>query len=406
MKVLISAYACEPGAGSEPGAGWTWARAAARHHEIWLLTRANNREPIESALRAEGLPSIHPVYVDLPPWSTKWKKGQRGIRSYYFLWQRRALWVARRLHRQIRFDVAHHLTLAVDWMPAGVSRIPGLPFVWGPVGGTTGVPRCLWRWLGLRGCLLEAARELITRPMRFVFGDAVARRAALVVAQNRDVAARFAARASAVVVEPNVAFDAGLTTRARCPVRNGGRALFVGRLLPWKGMRLALAALVEEPASQWRLDVYGDGPERPTLERMAARLGLSERVTFHGLRPRAEILDALSTVDALLFPSLHDAAGWSVGEALALGCPVVCLDRGGPPLLIGEQGGVAVPASGTVARELAQALEQVVRIPSFRLSWGEDRLPDLLDEWYERAVQGRGRTRTPRRYLARGPSRF
>ena len=50
MKILVSAYACEPGKGSEPGAGWLWARAAARRHEVWVLTRANNREAIEAAL--------------------------------------------------------------------------------------------------------------------------------------------------------------------------------------------------------------------------------------------------------------------------------------------------------------------------------------------------------------------
>ncbi len=50
MKVLVSAYACEPGKGSEPGAGWNWVVAAARQHELCVLTRANNRESIEAAL--------------------------------------------------------------------------------------------------------------------------------------------------------------------------------------------------------------------------------------------------------------------------------------------------------------------------------------------------------------------
>ena len=48
MKLLISAYACEPGLGSEPGAGWNCVRQAARFHEVWVLTRENNREPIEN----------------------------------------------------------------------------------------------------------------------------------------------------------------------------------------------------------------------------------------------------------------------------------------------------------------------------------------------------------------------
>jgi hypothetical protein len=38
MKILISAYSCEPGMGSEPGVGWNIAREVAKYHEVWVLT--------------------------------------------------------------------------------------------------------------------------------------------------------------------------------------------------------------------------------------------------------------------------------------------------------------------------------------------------------------------------------
>lgn len=57
--------------------------------------------------------------------------------------------------------------------------------------------------------------------------------------------------------------------------------------------------------------------------------------------------------DVFLFPSLHDEGGWVVGEALAAGLPVVCIDRGGPPA-IGGHGVELGPAEATAAR-LAKA---------------------------------------------------
>ena len=42
MRVLVSAFACDPTEGSEPGAGWAWARAAAVEHDVWLMTRPQN----------------------------------------------------------------------------------------------------------------------------------------------------------------------------------------------------------------------------------------------------------------------------------------------------------------------------------------------------------------------------
>ena len=55
MKVLMSAYACEPGKGSEPAVGWNWALQAARRHEVWVLTRGNN--PRSNRGRASGVAS-------------------------------------------------------------------------------------------------------------------------------------------------------------------------------------------------------------------------------------------------------------------------------------------------------------------------------------------------------------
>jgi glycosyltransferase involved in cell wall biosynthesis len=389
MRVLVSAYACQPGAGSEPGAGWEWARAAAVHHEVWLLTRRNLAEGIEQARRHEQSLRLHPVYVDLPAWVRRAKRGRFGIYWYYPLWQVAAFRTGRRLHREVGFEVVHHVTLAMDWMPAGVAFLRGVPLVWGPVGGATGVPLGLARWLGLRGCLGEFLREVMTRPLRLVFGRTIARRATLMLAQNHDVAAAFPG-ARRTVIEPHSAIHTN--GRAAGPASGTGhgrararRAVFVGRLVAWKGPRMAIAAIARPEASAWTLDLYGDGRQLALLRRFAERLGVADRVTFKGQRPRTEAMAALSSADALLFPSIHDQAPFAVAEALSLGCPVVCLDRGGPAVLVGEGEGVKVRSTGTVVEDLAAGLAGLG--PRIRpvSRWSAERLPGQLAEWYREA---------------------
>src|SRR6185503_8049789 len=113
VRLLAFAYACEPIEGSEPGAGWMWARMLARHADTWVITRSNNREPIEAAIdETPERGTLHFVYVDLPTWARFWKRGSRGLRLYYLLWQMAALRSARRLHEADRFDLVWHLTLA------------------------------------------------------------------------------------------------------------------------------------------------------------------------------------------------------------------------------------------------------------------------------------------------------
>ena len=94
-RVLVSSYACEPGRGSEPGVGWNWVRQIARHNPTWIITRWNNKAPIERALEQDPLPNAHFVYFDLPRWASWWKKGARGLHLYYYLWQLAAFFEAR-----------------------------------------------------------------------------------------------------------------------------------------------------------------------------------------------------------------------------------------------------------------------------------------------------------------------
>jgi glycosyltransferase involved in cell wall biosynthesis len=162
--------------------------------------------------------------------------------------------------------------------------------------------------------------------------------------------------------------------------------VFAGRLLAWKGVAIALDALTMAPAANWELHVYGDGRDRRRLERRAQRLGIEDRVRFLGRRARTEVLEALSRADALLMPSIADAAGWIVAEAVSLGCPVVCLDRGGPPWLIRDGGGEAVPLNRVTPRLVAEALQRTgpAGAPSSR--WSADRLPEVVRRVYGQAT--------------------
>ncbi|ADB31827.1 glycosyl transferase group 1 [Kribbella flavida DSM 17836] len=389
-KVLISAYACRPTGGSEPGAGWAWAKAAARDHDVWLLTRGKFAPEIAEELAVRPVPGLTLVPLELPKWLLKLRRRHADVYWYYPLWQRLAGRTAERLHQQHGFDVVHHLTFAVDWMPAGVVRRSTAKVIWGPVGGSTAVPLPMAHWLGPRGLAGELVRRAWTGVARRVVGRHLAQTADLVVAQNNDVAEQFAPHARELVVQPNVAIRRFASASGPYEPYGGPgekTALFVGRLIPWKGLLLAISALARPEAAHWELRVIGDGPDWRRAERHAEQLGVRDRVEFVGQLPREEVLAALLRADALLAPSLREAAGWAVTEALASGCPVVCVDRGGPSVIVGPGEGVAVPWRGDVVGELARGLASLTgRIhPVDR--WGPDRLPALLATWYNNSTR-------------------
>src|SRR6266851_8896447 len=114
LKVLMSAYACEPHKGSEPEVGWQWALQMARFHDVTVLTRANNRLSIEAelALLAGRQPLPKFVYHDRSGALLDLKFRSRTIKWYYLLWQRSARDVIERLDEARPFDLMHHVTFA------------------------------------------------------------------------------------------------------------------------------------------------------------------------------------------------------------------------------------------------------------------------------------------------------
>src|SRR5215510_6227488 len=136
LRVLLSAYACEPGKGSEPEVGWQWALQMARFHDVTVLTRENNRANIESELeRLKGrqpLPNF--VYHERGAGLLNLKRRSKAVQLYYLLWQRSAWDVIARLHAERPFELMHHVTFAAFRYPVAIWG-HGAPCIWGPVGG-------------------------------------------------------------------------------------------------------------------------------------------------------------------------------------------------------------------------------------------------------------------------------
>ncbi len=379
LKVLISAYACEPGSGSEPGVGWNQVLQTARFHRVWVLTRANNRTPIEEGLRAHPDCSVHWVYYDLPPWLRFWKRGQRGVHLYYYLWQMGAFFAGRSLDRRIRFDIVHHVTFANYWLPSFLALLRP-PFLWGPVGGGESTPRPFLRLYGLRGRAYETLREAARRIGEREPGVRLtARRAALALATTAETARRLrriGCRRVRVMSEAGLSrADLGaLGSLQPTPEGSPYRLVSVGRLLHLKGFQLGLMAFARlretHPASEYWL--IGEGPERPALERLALRLGLGERVRFLGRLGRDEVFRRLAECDVLVHPSLHESGGWVCLEAMAAGRPVICLDHGGPGTQVTSEAGVKVlPVDPERAvRDIASAMAAFAADRELRRSAG------------------------------------
>lgn len=147
---------------------------------------------------------------------------------------------------------------------------------------------------------------------------------------------------------------------ARVPDGPVRRLLFVGLLVPRKGVHLLLDALASaDVPADVHLVVAGDGPERDRLQEQAVRLGVADRVTFLGFR--SDVPALLAEADALVLPSEMEQQPLVVIEALGAGKPVLATDVGGVGEMVQDAGLVVPPGDVTALagglRRLTTALD-------------------------------------------------
>jgi glycosyltransferase involved in cell wall biosynthesis len=396
MKVLLSAYACEPGRGTELGVGWNTAWEISKYHEVWVLTRPDDgRESIELELERHPNPNLHFVYFTLPIIGGAWKWGQGVIQVHYYLWQIQAYFVALKLHQEIRFDVAQHVTFVRYSTPSFLALLP-IPFIWGPVGGGESAPIKFWKEFSLRGKIYELLRKFSHWVgERDPFTGITAQRSFVARAATEETASRLrtlGCRQVQVISQVGL-LPEELSDLEKYPFNDQSpfRFISIGRFLHWKGFHLGIMAFAKANLKDSEYWLLGQGPEQINLEGLVDRLGITHQVKFWRELPRSQAFELLGKCDVLIHPSLHDSGGFVCLEAMASGRPVICLDLGGPGVQVTETTGFKIAADNPEqsVNDLAKAMIRVATEPDLKIKMGNAGRRRVKDQynWEEKGKE-------------------
>lgn len=364
-RILIFAYACEPGRGSEPGAGWGLVMTIARSFQCVVLTGPEHIEGIRHWEKANHRSGLEFIEVSEPPWGRFTKTHRVLWFLLYAAWLREAGRVARDLIVEQRFDAVFHATYSAYWLPTPAVHL-NLPSVWGPVGGAVTIPPRLQRLvplLGLPGEMLDfvAVRLLARAPAT----RRTQRAASVVIAQNEDTLRRLPPNPDTRVLNHALFVELPQVVSSL----RGSHLLWVSPMETRKGPRLVIQALMHTP-DHVRLVMVGDGPQRRNIERQAARLGLSGRIEFLGWVERTEVLELLAGCAAAVFTGLREEGGLALAEAMLTGTPVIVLAHGGAEAIAGastDPDRVALIEPTTLsetARRMGEAMTRFSQTPS------------------------------------------
>jgi len=377
LKILVSAYACNPYKGSEEGVGWGWINAIAGYHDLWVITAKFHRKDIEKAMRSNGSSNqnIKFHYVPVKPWHYAPTKGWRLIENsimkpimnwVYTLWQKDAYSIGIGLHDQIRFDLVHQLTYVGFRFPGHLWKLD-IPFVWGPIGGLENTPWRFFPKLGFRGCIYYTLRNLrnsfhrrfLSQPKQ-AFKKA---RGSVLAATSgiRNEIYRWYGTESTVVAE----VGPPPFTASNYSIRKSEEPLklsWSGLHLPGKALPFLLHALNRlRGAVSFHLDILGHGPCTQKWQQLAHGLGIGERCRWHGWLPRNEALELVHQAHLFVITSIKDLTSTVLLEALAQGVPVICPDHCGFSDVVTDECGIKIPVgtSRQIETELAAAITRL-----------------------------------------------
>jgi glycosyltransferase involved in cell wall biosynthesis len=369
MKVLVSAFACTPYAGSENYYGWSAVQCLAKDHDLWVLTSGRNRPDFDRALAKGLVPSnIRFSYANrFREWHPNRMKAKLQSWTEYRDYSRDILALARALHQSVHFDLAHHVTIATWRIPSPLWKL-GIPLVWGPISGNERLSPRLYPILSPSAICFELLRtlsNLVSRNSPAV--RQCARHAAHIFATNRETETllkQLRGRASGVsLLSPAFysqskieAFTAAASGRDyQAPLRFFAGGMLEGR----KGVALALSALarLKKQGLKFSYHYGGGGPEFNHVRRLADRLGLRENVVF-GHWSGAAYLKELAACHAYLLPSLRDSVGTTMMEAMLTGCAPIVADCGGPAHIVTEACGWKIPVASSSS--MVDALVEVI----------------------------------------------
>ena len=367
LKILVSAYACAPNKGSEPGMGWNFVMGLSNFHELHVIVEKRKWEqPILEYLKVnpELKANLSFYFID--------KKRNKRLRkiwppSYYWFykkWQKEAYKLACQLDQKENFDLIHQLNMVGYREPGYLWKIEK-PFVWGPIGGLENSP---WRFLpslGFKGFIFYAGRNILnlwqrsflTRPKQASKRELVTLISA--TPNTSELAKSIWGKDSHVICEVGFENNKEINYNKRLP-NEPLKIVWNGLHIARKNLPLLLKAL-SKVNFEFELHILGDGEFNNNWKKKAKALKLDKSCIWYGWVDKTVVNEVHNSAHVFCITSISDLTSTVTLEALSNGLPIICLDHCGFSYVVNNSCGIKINVTTPkkAAMDFSVALEKI-----------------------------------------------
>jgi glycosyltransferase involved in cell wall biosynthesis len=367
LNVLIVAHEFSPEQGSECAVGWNYVTRIAKYHDVTVIYASGSQfkhksyfEAVERFNKTNGQsPRLTFINIDQPSitkliasFNTYFLKiSSIGLPILYFIgynfWQKAVYKKSKQLHIINHFDIVHQLTPITFREPGYLWKI-GVPFFWGPTGGTYTMPKGFLNQLSLQGRILEKIRDF-SNFYQFNYVHRIKeanKKAKVIYTFSKEDAILLNKRASGTI---KTLLDAGTYVRdyKEKPIRKNNEpliAIWCGQLIERKAPSVLLQAIAngEYKADKIKFIMIGDGPLKESLIKLANELNIQNVEWIYNLNHEA-VFELMRKADFFIHTSYREGTPHVIQEALSMGLPVICHDANGMSIAINESCGIKIP---------------------------------------------------------------
>lgn len=398
-KVVLAAYACSPHMGSEENLGWNWATGLAKKgYEVWCVTSTMGQENIEAFATNLKVKNLHFKFVSLPFGLDRQLLYPRSksIYLHYLIWRWLAAKVVLRMHKKHQFEVAHHVTYGSMQQGSCLYKLQDCKLIFGPVGGGQMALPIFKEYFGNKWIWERVRKKVSDLLMRYSTSlKKTLKQANFILTANQETKTLLGNYYPIFLQKAHMATDIALPREYEensKPIKSEDgvlRILWLGTLIPRKGLKLSLEALSRVHTKiRYELTIVGDGEQEKKIDEWVEAFGLNPAyINRVGAVPFDQLKEYYKAADVLLFCSLRDTTGSQIIEAMAFGVPVIVFNISGAAHVVPDDCGIKInPVTKEQSiNDMARAIEKMANT-ELRLKLGNNAYKNAMNYSWDKKI--------------------
>lgn len=414
MNVLVLCYAISPTRGSEYAVSWNYVTHMSRYHNLTILygtsgDHMGDCREMNDFLETHCLPNVR-FYKVAPSrlcniLNYPNVKGYFGFAFYwaYHEWHKLARQEAIRLCQITHFDVVHFLC-PIGYREPGYLWELGMPYIWGPIGGTHNPSICLYKALPVCSRVKLACKSIVNilqlhygRQLKHALQQTDILLTATTDSHNDFIHVH--AKDNIYLPENGILGDVSLNYEKFVDCKRY-RVVVAARIDANKAIIILLRSLIKmQYKERIIVDIIGDGPQLIRLKKYVKKHGIDDMVIFHGALPRAQVIEYFNKCHLHVITSISEGNPTVIWEAMSRGVPTLTLDHCGMHDVVCDKCGIRIPVDGynAIIDNISCQLDELIASPkrfielaegtiecAKKFKW-ENRIP-IFNKCYEDAI--------------------